>query len=276
MSGKLEHRVAMITGAGRGIGRGIAEKLAAEGASVIVNDVDSGPAHEVVAAITAAGGRAAACVGSVHDRSFPDNFLEFTLATYGDLDIVVNNAGYATYSPAEEHTDEQWEPVVDVLLNAPFRILRPIGRYWRDHPLTEGRPRRKIINIASVAGVAGGPNQISYGVGKAGQLGLTFTLAHEWAKYGVNANAICPGFIRTRLTEGRDGNRDWIEVDGRQIPIGQDNIIAALDRAHTFIPIGRAGEPGDVANAVYLFAIPESDYITGQAVLVDGGLRLGR
>ena len=278
MSGRLEGLVALVTGGGRGIGRGIVEKLGAEGARVVVNDVDAEPAEDARRAIMAAGGEAVCCVGSVHDRRFPDRFVSAALDTFGSVDIVVNNAGYATYSAAEEHTDEQWDIVVDVLLSAPFRVLRAAGRYFRDTAWSRGQPRRKVVNISSIGGLMGGGGEVSYGAGKAGVLGLTYSLAQEWAKYGVNVNAICPGLIRTRLTEGPELGLTSIEIDGRVLPLSGPSVIGGrtISDLEGMIPIGYAGQPSDIGNAVYLLCTPEADYITGQALVVDGGLRIGR
>ena len=261
----LEGRVALVTGAGRGIGLAIASKLGAAGASVVVNDLSRDVADVAVAAVEAAGGRALACPGDITASEFPARFVQTALDGFGLIDIVVNNAGYATYSDVIDMSDRQWAQVLDVLLTAPFRILRAAGAYFRAHA-GDGRAR-KAVNIASVGGIAGSPGSASYAAAKAGLIGLTRTLAKEWGPYGVTVNAVAPGLIRTRLTEGPAGGHPDIEVGGEHLPLAGVPL-AALRPA---VPLGRIGESADIANAVYLLCLPESDYISGEVVVVSGG-----
>ena len=176
----LEGRVALVTGAGRGIGLAIASKLGAAGASVVVNDLTRDVADVAVAAVEAAGARALACPGDITASEFPARFVQTALDGFGLIDIVVNNAGYATYSDVIDMSDQQWAQVLDVLLTAPFRILRAAGAYFRAHA-DDGRAR-KAVNIASVGGIAGSPGSASYAAAKAGLIGLTRTLAKEWGR----------------------------------------------------------------------------------------------
>ena len=261
----LEGRVALVTGAGRGIGLATAAKLCAAGASVVVNDLTQDAADGAVAAVEAAGGRAVACPGDVTIGEFPARIVQAALDSFGRLDIVVNNAGYATYADAIDMSDRQWAQVLDVLLTAPFRILRAAGAYWSEHA-HHGRTRR-AVNIASVGGIAGSPGSASYAAAKAGLIGLTRTLAKEWGRYGVTVNAVAPGLIRTRQTEGPAGGHEDIDVGGERLPL-TGVPLAALEPG---IPLGRIGEPQDVANAVYLLCLPEAGYISGEVVVVSGG-----
>jgi 3-oxoacyl-[acyl-carrier protein] reductase len=263
----LEGRVALVTGAGHGIGLAIAAKLGGAGASVVVNDLNRDIADGAVAAVEAAGGQAVACPGDITAGQFPARFVQTALDSFGTLDIVVNNAGYATYADAIDMSDRQWGQVLDVLLTAPFRILRAAGGYFRAHP-GDGRAR-KAVNIASVGGIAGSPGSVSYAAAKAGLIGLTRTLAKEWGRYGVTVNAVAPGLIRTRQTEGPAGGHRDIDVGGERLAL-PGVPLAALEPE---IPVGRIGEPQDVANAVYLLCLPESDYISGEVVVVSGGWR---
>ena len=213
----------------------------------------------------AAGGRALACPGDITASEFPARFVQTALDGFGLIDIVVNNAGYATYSDVIDMSDRQWAQVLDVLLTAPFRILRAAGAYFRAHA-GDGRAR-KAVNITSVGGIAGSPGSASYAAAKAGLIGLTRTLAKEWGPYGVMVNAVAPGLIRTRLTEGPAGGHPDIDVGGEHLPL-TGVPLAALRPA---VPLGRIGDPADIANAVYLLCLPESDYISGEVVVVSGG-----
>lgn len=271
--GNLDGRVAIVSGSGRGIGREIAGKLAAEGASVVVNDLDEGPAEETVAAIEAAGGTATACPGNVTAAEFPQRFVDTALEAYGGLDIVVNNAGYTWDSVVQKMTDEQWQAILDVHLGAPFRILRaaqPVigGRAKAERE--SGAPRcRKVVNISSVAGTCGNAGQANYSAAKAGVLGMTKTMAKEWGRYNVTVNSVAFGLIRTRLTEAPADGDATIDVEGREIKVGVNPEL--LSTAERMIPLGRAGTPSDAAGAVYLLCTPESDYISGQVLVCGGG-----
>jgi len=272
---KLDGRVALVTGSGRGIGKAIASKLAAEGASVVVNDLDPGPAKETVDDIVAAGGRALAVPGSVTERGFTDDLVAAALEEFGDLHIVVNNAGYTWDAVIQKTTDEQFEAMLAIHLTAPFRLLRTAAEHFRTAARAEAAARavttRKVVNISSVAGTGGNVGQVGYSSGKAGVIGLTKTLAKEWGRYQVTVNAVAFGLIRTRLTDAPAGE-GVIRIDDRDIPVGIGaDLIEAMERG---IPLGRAGTPQDAANAVYLFCSPESDYITGQVVVCGGGMVL--
>lgn len=272
---KLAGKVALVTGGGRGIGRAVVQRLAAEGASVVINDLDAAPAEEVAAGVRGLGGRALVVAGSISQRDFGDRLIAATLEEFGTLDIVVSNAGYATYADAVDMTDEQWDPILDVLVSAPFRILRAAGRVFRDQAAAAGGwpPARKIVNVSSI-GAWGSPGSASYGAGKAAILGLTYTLALEWARYNVNVNAVAPGLTRTRLTEGPAIGIDSITVEGRELPLTEAKKVP-LDSRTGMVPLGRIASPQDVADAIYTLCSPDTDYVTGQVLIVDGGIRAG-
>ncbi|MBK8731150.1 MAG: SDR family oxidoreductase [Tetrasphaera sp.] len=269
--GTLDGKVALVTGSGRGIGRAVAEKLAGEGARVVVNDLDAAPAEEVVAAITGAGGEAVACVGSVTEADFAERFVTTAVDTFGGLDIIVNNAGYTWDSVIQKMTDEQWDAILDVHLTAPFRILRAaqpvISRLAKAEAAEGGASCRKIVNISSVAGLGGNAGQVNYSTAKAGVEGMTKTLAKEWGRYNVTVNAVAFGFITTRLTDTSEG--DHIDVEGHSIKVGVSKEL--LGMASSMIPLGRAGTPQDAAGAVYLLCLPESDYVSAQTLVCGGG-----
>ena len=273
MSKKLEGKVALITGSGRGIGRSIALKLASEGASVVVNDLDEAPALETVDAIRAMGGRAVACVGSVTAPDFAERFIGTAVSEFKGLDIIVNNAGYTWDNVVQKMTDEQWYAMMDVHLTAPFRILRaaqPVIRALTKQEKEAGKSVvRKVVNISSVAGLFGNAGQTNYSTAKAGIMGMTQTLAKEWGRMNVTVNCVAYGFIKTRLTVSADSDATE-NIDGREIKVGVNpDLMAAMER---MIPLGRGGTPDEAAGAVYLLCIPESDYVSGQTLMCTGGL----
>jgi 3-oxoacyl-[acyl-carrier protein] reductase len=273
MSKKLEGKVALITGSGRGIGRSIALKLASEGARIVVNDLDAGPAQEVVDEIRQAGGQAVACVGSVTASDFAERFVGTAVSEFQGLDIIVNNAGYTWDNVVQKMTDEQWYAMMDVHLTAPFRILRaaqPVIRALSKQEKDAGQTVvRKVVNISSVAGLFGNSGQTNYSTAKAGITGMTMTLAKEWGRMNVTVNCVAYGFIKTRLTVSAESDAT-ANIDGRDIKVGVNpDLMTALERT---IPLGRGGSPDEAAGAVYLLCIPESDYISGQTLMCSGGL----
>ena len=270
---KLDGKVALITGSGRGIGRAIALKFASEGARIVVNDLDAEPAQEAVQAIRAAGGQAVACVGSVTAPDFAERFIGTAVSEFKGLDIVVNNAGYTWDNVIQKMTDEQWYAMLDCHLTAPFRILRaaqPVIRALSKAEAEAGRRVvRKVVNISSVAGLFGNAGQTNYSAAKAGIVGMTQTLAKEWGRMNVTVNCVAYGFIKTRLTVSAAGDAT-ANIDGREIKVGVNpDLMAAMERS---IPLGRGGTPEEAAGAVYLLCIPESDYVSGQTLMCSGGL----
>ncbi|HUN52210.1 MAG TPA: SDR family oxidoreductase [Candidatus Sulfotelmatobacter sp.] len=270
---KLTGKVALVTGAGRGIGRSLAEQLAAAGAKLVVNDLDSGPAEETVAAIAAAGGTAVACAGSVSAADFPRRFIATALERFGDVHILVNNAGYIWNGPLHKISDEQWDAIQDVHLKAPFRILRELHGFLADKVAAEAREglrvQRKVVNVSSVSATRGSAGQANYSAAKAGLLGLTRTLAKEWGPLNVNVNCVAFGLIETRLTQPIHGETA-VEIEGQRRRVGL--LPQALEAARKQIPLGRAGTPREAAGGIMLFCLPESDYVTGQILEVNGGL----
>ncbi len=273
MSRKLEGKVALVTGSGRGIGRAIALKLAGEGARIVLNDLDAGPANETVDEIRAAGGQAVVCVGSVTAPDFADRFVGMAVSEFKGLDIIVNNAGYTWDNVIQKMTDEQWYAMIDCHLTAPFRILRaaqPVIRNLSKAETEAGqRVVRKVVNISSVAGLFGNAGQTNYSTAKAGIVGMTQTLAKEWGRLNVTVNCVAYGLIKTRLTVTADG-ASTANIEGRDIKVGVNpDLMAAMERG---IPLGRGGTPEEAAGAVYLLCIPESEYVSGQTLLCSGGL----
>jgi 3-oxoacyl-[acyl-carrier protein] reductase len=273
MTSKLDGKVALITGSGRGIGRSIALKLASEGARIVVNDLDADPANETVAAIREAGGKALAVPGSVSAPDFAERFIGAAVSEYQGLDIIVNNAGYTWDNVIQKMSDEQWYAMLDTHLTAPFRILRaaqPVIRALSKADTEAGRRVvRKVVNISSMAGLFGNAGQANYSTAKAGIVGMTQTLAKEWGRMNVTVNCVAYGFIKTRLTSSAAGE-STANIEGREIKVGVNpDLLAMMERS---IPLGRGGTPDEAAGAVYLFCIPESDYVSGQTLMCSGGL----
>jgi 3-oxoacyl-[acyl-carrier protein] reductase len=243
--GMLEGKVAIITGSGRGIGAAAAKLFAAEGAAVVVSDLDAEPAEETAAAIRQAGGKAIVVVGDVTDLAFPAQLFKATLEAFGGFDIIVNNAGYAWDAVIQKMTDKQWYAMMEIHTAAPFRILREASHFIREaakqEQTTNGRARaRKVINVSSIAGVHGNPGQASYATGKAGVVGLTKTLAKEWGRYNVQVNCVCFGFIETRMTAPKD-HAEKLQREGEEVALGIPEQMRQM--AVTTIPLGRPGTP---------------------------------
>ena len=273
MADSLSGKVALVTGAGRGISRAIARKLSAHGAAVVVNDLDEGPARETVAELRSGGGRALAFPGSVTAPDFGERFTQAALAEFGGIDIIINNAGYTWDNVIQKMQDEQWSAMLDVHATAPFRILRAALPHMRkaiERETAENRRvMRKVVNITSVSAVFGNAGQAGYAAGKSAVIGLTKALAKEWGRYNINVNCVGFGLIQTRLTQPLTDQDARIEVEGRQIAVGVQP--RALEAVKVLCPLGRAGTPEEAAGAVYFFASPDSDYVSGQVLVVNGG-----
>jgi 3-oxoacyl-[acyl-carrier protein] reductase len=272
----LEGKVALVTGAGRGIGRAIALKLAEEGTRVVANDLDAEPAQQLIDLIKDSGGEAVACPGTVTEAGFGERFLQTALDNFGGIDIIINNAGYTWDNVIQKMTDEQWQSILEVHLTAPFRILRAAAEFIRTaakNEAAEGREVfRKVVNISSISGLCGNAGQLNYAAAKAGIVGATKALSKEWGRYRVNVNCVAFGFIKTRLSESPAHGDATVEIEGKKIKIGvNEDLIAAAER---MIPLGRFGTPEEAAGAVYLFCLPESNYISGQTLVCSGGFMM--
>jgi 3-oxoacyl-[acyl-carrier protein] reductase len=243
----LNQKVAIVTGSGRGIGQTIALKLASLGATIVINDIgDPASVEDVVNEIKAMDRECSAVLGDVSSSSDVDELVRATVDTFGRVDILVNNAGITRDHLVIRMSDEDWDKVIAVNLRSVFLCTRAVLRH-----MTRQRWGR-IINMASVVGIAGNAGQANYAAAKAGIIGLTKTVAKESASRGVTVNAIAPGFIATQMTEQLD--EKWKEAVRERIPIGD------------------FGTPGDVAEAVAFLASEEARYITGHVLNVDGGM----
>jgi 3-oxoacyl-[acyl-carrier protein] reductase len=273
MAGLLENQVAIITGAGRGIGAATAKLFAEHGAKVVASDRDAEPLDAVVGAIKEAGHDGVALPGDVTDPPFPETLVQTAVDTYGKLHILVNNAGYTWDGVVHKMSDQQWQAMLDVHNTAPFRLIRAAAPYMRD-PAKEEKAAGKtseprcIVNVSSTSGVHGNAGQINYATAKMGIIGMTKTIAREWGQFGIRCNAVVFGTIETRLTQAKEKG-ETIEVDGQQIPLGiPEGMLAMLPMV---IPLGRAGTVEEAAAGIFLMALPLGSYITGHALEVTGG-----
>ncbi|MBH99039.1 MAG: 3-oxoacyl-ACP reductase [Acidimicrobiaceae bacterium] len=258
-----DRRIALVTGAGRGIGAAIARRLAEDGMVAVVNDVDEDKAHEVAGLLLEEGFVAFPVAGSVGESESADLIIEEVGREFGRLDVLVNNAGVTRPAMAHRMTDETWSYVIDVALTGTFYMCRAAFKLLRDGGVSSQGPNRKVVNLSSINGIYGTAANANYSAAKAGINGLTRTLSREWASYGINVNAIAPGYISgTRMTSALEDGSDF------GLPV---EVIRAVEEA---IPIGRAGVPEDVAGVCSWLASSDSDYVCGQIVEVHGGMEI--
>lgn len=266
--GRLDDRVAIVTGAGRGIGAATAKLFAGEGASVVVNDVDKDPALQVVDEIGKSGGKALLNTDNTVSSEAAQNLINQTIEEYGRVDILINNAGITRDKTFHNMTDEMWDFILDVNLRTAFNNSRAAAIHMRERVKkeleTQGAPayHRKITFTSSTAALSGNAGQANYTAAKMGLVGLTRTLCVELGRFHINVNAVAPGFIETRLTVAKEESAD----PDIGIPSGIRNM------AMMMIPMGYAGQPEDVAKAHLFLASGDSDYVSGQVLVVGGGV----
>jgi 3-oxoacyl-[acyl-carrier protein] reductase len=246
---RLEGKVAIVTGSGRGIGRAVAIAFAKEGASVVVAELDPEPATQVVKAIRSEGGKALDINTDVSNRDSVKSMVDTTLKEFGQVDILVNNAGILRLNMLPNMTEEQWDAVLNTHLKGTFNCTQAVVSQMIE------RKYGKIINVVSRAGIQGTIGQINYGSAKGGMVGFTKSAAKELARYNINVNAIAPG-AATRMTEK-------IRTDPKLSQVYLEQI-----------PLRRWAEPEEIAPAFVFLASDEASYITGQVLCVDGGLTM--
>lgn len=275
MNISLANRSALVTGAGRGIGRAIAQVLAAAGASVLLTDIDESALDETRSAIAQAGStRTWAMAGDLTAPGVPEALVKMLTDEIGSIDIIVNNAGYTWDNVIQKTTDEQFQAMLDIHVVAPFRILRAAAPWIREKAKAEIETStpviRKVVNVTSISGLDGNAGQAGYSSGKAAVVGLTKTLAKEWGRYNVTVNAVGFGLIDTRLTRPMDDAATSIAIGERQLRVGMQEQVR--EQAARAIPLGRIGGPEDAAKAVFFFCSPLSDYVTGEVLVCGGGI----
>lgn len=264
-----------MTGAARGIGLAIAEKLADADAAVLLADVDQTALEEAKASKAFSGARISSIAGDLTKPDFPQAVIAKLLEEFGSVDIIVNNAGYTWDSVIQKTGDEQFQAMLDIHLVTPFRLLRAASHFLRETAKKEkdagARVMRKVVNITSISGLDGNAGQVGYASGKAGVVGLTKTLAKEWGRYNVTVNAVGFGLIDTRLIKPMDDPQTAITIGEKEVRVGMQAQVR--EQATKMIPLGRLGTPEDAANAVFFFCSPLSDYVTGEVLVCSGGIR---
>jgi len=245
---KLTDRVAIVTGAGQGIGRAIALGLAAEGTHVVVADIQEDRAREVTAEVCAMGRQSLALRVDVSNVQELERMVARTVEAFDTLDILVNNAGIALPTPFLGTTEEDWDRIIDVNLKSAFFCTQIVARVMIE------KGRGKIVNLASTSAFVAGRQEVPYAISKAGIRRLTAAASAELAAHNVNVNAIAPGLIKTPLTEKYFPSPGALEA-----------------RVRTKVPMGRAGTPKDLVGAVVFLCSDEAEYITGHTLVVDGG-----
>ena len=268
--GLLEGKNAIITGSARGIGRATAELFAANGANVLINDLDADAAEQASSEID---GPTAVFACDLTETDAADRLVEAAVEAFDSVDIVVNNAGYTWDGMAHKMTDEQFQAMLDIHTIVPFRVSRALASHWRDAARTEAGEGqevfRKLINVSSVSGTMGNTGQANYSAAKAGVTGLTKTLAKEWGQFKINVNAVAFGFVETRLTASKEGGETVTGPGGEGIQLGIPDQMRSM--ASMIIPLGRPASPDEAAGPVLFLASQLSNFVHGQVVNVTGG-----
>jgi 3-oxoacyl-[acyl-carrier protein] reductase len=268
--GALDGKSAIVTGSARGIGRATAELLVAQGAQVLINDLDGDVAEQASGEIA---GETATFAGDLTKPGVPEALVQKAIDSFGKIDIIVNNAGYTIDAPVHKMTDEHFQAMLDIHTVVPFRVIRAAAPHLRE-PAKKEREEgkevfRKIVNVSSTSGTFGNAGQANYSAGKAGVVGLTKTVAKEWGQFLVNVNAVAFGFIDTRLTQAKD-DENKMEKDGETIQLGIPEQMRQM--ASMLIPLGRPATPEEAAGGIFFLCTPWSNYVHGQTLHITGGL----
>ncbi len=267
--GILDGKVAIVTGSARGIGRATAEILSEHGAKLLINDLDGDVAQQTASEI---GGETVVFAADLTDPSAPAKLVKTAIDQWGQIDIIVNNAGYTLDAAVHKMSDDWFQRMLDIHVVAPFRIVREAAPYLRE-PAKKERDEgvevfRKIVNVSSISGTMGNAGQANYAAGKAAVVGLTKTLAKEWGQFKINCNAVAFGYIETRLTASKD-EANTMEIDGEKVQLGIPDQMRGM--ASMLIPIGRPGTPQEAAGGVFFLCSPWSNYVHGQTLNITGG-----
>jgi len=269
--GLLDGKAAIVTGSARGIGRATAELFVAEGAKVLINDIDGDIAEQAAGEID---GETAVHAGDLTKEGAADELVKAAVDAFGSVDIAVNNAGYTWDGVVHRMEDRQFQAMLDIHTVVPFRVARALAPHWREAAkaeMGEGREVfRKLINISSVSGTMGNAGQANYSAAKAGVVGLTKTLAKEWGQFKINVNAVAFGFVETRLTASKEAGEKMTAAGGdEEVELGIPDQMREM--AKFVIPLGRPAQPEEAAGPVLFLASDLANYIHGQVVNVTGG-----
>jgi 3-oxoacyl-[acyl-carrier protein] reductase len=267
--GILDDKVAIVTGSARGIGLATAELLSAQGAKVLINDLDGDAAQEASDAIA---GETTVFAGDLTKADAPEQLIQTAIDAWGKIDIIVNNAGYTLDAPIHKMSDDWWQRMLDIHVTVPFKVIRAAAPHLREPAKQEKAEGvevfRKIVNVSSISGTMGNAGQANYSAGKNGVVGLTKTLAKEWGQFKINVNAVAFGWIETRLTASKDDSNQ-MEIDGEKVQLGIPDQMRGM--ANMLIPIGRPGTPEEAAGGVFFLCSPWSNFIHGQTLNITGG-----
>ena len=270
--GLLDGKSAIITGSARGIGRATAELFVKEGAKVLINDLDGDVAQEAANEID---GETAVFAGDLTKPGMPDDMVKAAIDAFGQVDAVVNNAGYTWDGVVHKMSDEQFQAMIDIHTIVPFRVIRALAPTWRAAAKQEAQEGkevfRKIVNVTSISGTMGNAGQANYSSAKAGVTGLTKTVAKEWGQFKINCNAVAFGFVETRLTQAKEKG-ETMQAAGEsteEVSLGIPEQMRQM--ARLTIPLGRPAEPSDAAGPVMFLCSDYSNFIQGQIINVTGG-----
>jgi 3-oxoacyl-[acyl-carrier protein] reductase len=269
--GLLDGKAAIVTGSARGIGRATAELFVAEGAKVLINDLDPDIAQQTASEIN---GETAVFAGDLTKEGAADELVKAATDAFGTVDIAINNAGYTWDGVAHKMSDEQFQAMLDIHTIVPFRVARALAPAWREAAKAERAEGkevfRKIINTSSTSGMMGNAGQVNYSAAKMGVVGLTKTLAKEWGQFKINVNAVAFGFVETRLTAAKEAGEEMTSPTGEKIELGIPEQMRAM--ASAIIPLGRPATPEEASGPVLFLSSPLANYMHGQVLNVTGGM----
>ncbi|MDA0160325.1 SDR family oxidoreductase [Solirubrobacter ginsenosidimutans] len=267
--GVLDGKVAIVTGSARGIGRATASLLSAQGASVVISDLDG---DEAAATASSLAGETAVFAADLTQGDAPDRLVQTAIDAFGRVDIVVNNAGYTVDGVMHKMTDDAFQRMLDIHAVVPFRVLRAAAPHLREPAKAEREQGlevfRKVVNVSSISGTMGNAGQVNYAAGKMALVGLTKALAKEWGQFKINVNAVAFGSVQTRLTASNQAG-NTIEVAGETVTLGIPDPLVGSGAAS--IPLGREATVEDAAGGIFMLCSPWSDFVHGQVLHVTGG-----
>jgi 3-oxoacyl-[acyl-carrier protein] reductase len=255
---RFADKVAVVTGSGRGIGKTIARLLAEEGGKVIVNDIDALPAEETVEAIIRKGGQASYCLADITKPEEAQKVVDHAVRTYGKLDILINNAGLTRDALIHKMTDKQWDLVVEINLRGAFNMTRAAAKY-----MMREECKGRVVYVSSVSGLMGNIGQINYASAKAGLIGMTKSVAREWARFGITVNCVAYGMVDTRLAQEKEGSK---EIMGEKVGIPKKIRDRFLEEAG-----GKLITPEEAAKPVIFLVSEDAAAITGNVINISRG-----